>query len=119
MSVHSYITTVQDSKKREILVFIRTLILPLDDRLTEGIKYGVPFYWLNKNIVYLSPKGPGINLGFVQGVKLENDYGLLTGNGKQVRHIYIPDITFLTRNDEAIRATIYQAIDLDLEMAKP
>ena len=113
-TVNGYIGAIESEHQEGILDYIRELILSLDERIIEGVKYGVPFYWMNKNLLYLSPKAEGVNLGFVYGHLLPDDFNILTGDGKQVRHIYLEDIDFIKKHDDAIRATIYQAIDLEL-----
>lgn len=91
---------------------LHDFILQCDPRIQFVVKYRSPFYRTTKNMAYISPRSPGIYLGLVQGYKMNNDFGLLTGDGKYTRHIYIPSVEYLFQQETAIKTYLFQAVEL-------
>lgn len=103
-----------DEQLQPLLWELRHLLLHCrleDEGMVEYLKWQIPFYtYQGKNICYLNPKlkEKGVDLGFVYGVHLVDEYGLLVGNGKQVRHIKIKTWADIAR--EGVEALIKQAM---------
>ena len=89
----------------------RELILRCSPAITESIKYGIPFYTYRRSLCYLNPTKGGVNIGFARGAELSNANGILTGIGKQVRHIYLAHGKEIP--ERSILETLYEAMMIE------
>ncbi len=88
MDVSTYILQQKPVYQAPLQSF-RKIILEAAPSIQEHIKYGVPFYTYYGMLCYLNVSGKQVKLGFWRGIELDAQNGLLTGNGKQVRHICV------------------------------
>lgn len=75
---------------RELMTHLRTIILKTIPDVEETIKFAVPFYSRQGLLCYLNPvkDGSGVYIGFVQGHRLSDESGILTGKKlKQIRYM--------------------------------
>lgn len=76
--------------------------------VSESVKYKIPFYDYFGPLIYFNPKKDHLIIGFVNGIKIEDPFGLLTGDQKRIRHFLLDDNTDFWESlpfyiDEAIR----------------
>ena len=84
-NVQSYITSV-DGNLKPIVEKLRGLLNSISENFTEGIKWNVPTYSINKNICSIMVHKKHVNLQIFRGAELE-DAALLLGSGKGMRHL--------------------------------
>jgi hypothetical protein len=60
-------------------------------------------------VVYIIPHSKHVNLGFFQGVHLEDPDGLLEGTGKKLRHVKLKKVEDV--DTPAVRALLRRAWD--------
>jgi len=110
--VENFIDNTKDETLRETMEILRHFILSTDDRFQEKISYGIPFFYMNRNICYLNPTRRGLDLGFVKGYRIQTDFpGFELLGRKQVKtfHYNKPnDINFISLDD-----VLKEAIKLD------
>ena len=83
----------QPPKLRNILSALRTTILQSGLSIEESIKYGLPFYSYYGQLCFLNPRDEIVLLGLCKGAALSNTQGLLEGDGKEVRHVRIRNLS--------------------------
>jgi len=102
----------KDEKFTKLLFLLRAIIIKSDTIIIETIKYKIPFYVYKSNLCYINiVKDKYVDLGFIDGFKLPNNYNkLIAGNNrkrmKSLRFFSIDDF-----NEEVVRATLIEAID--------
>ena len=77
---------------RETLQLVRELILDTLPNVEEYMKWGVPTYRLPKGtpLCYLYGGRDHVNIGFILGAQLQDQEGLLQGEGKKdSRHMHL------------------------------
>lgn len=80
-----------DPAQRRIAEALRDLVLAASPDLTEAVKWGQPCYSRGTRMVCYIQKAKGhVSLGFRDGAALTAPEGLLSGSGKQMRHIVLP-----------------------------
>lgn len=70
-----------------ILQQARNVIKDMNPTITECIKWALPFFEYYGNLCYMGIVGGRLLMGFYRGSILDDPYGLLQGEGKQVRHV--------------------------------
>jgi hypothetical protein len=88
-TVDTYISTFKPPQAR-IMWELKTLLWQTLPHCQEKINYKIPFYYYLKWLCYfhVPNKQPNtVVLGFCQGAQLSNSQGVLSGDGKLVRHI--------------------------------
>ena len=109
--VETYILN-QDEKFTKLLFLLRSIIVDIDSRIVETIKYKIPFYIYKKNICYINVVNDKyVDLGFVDGFELPDTYNkLISGNDrntvKSLRYFSITDL-----EESVVRATLLEVID--------
>jgi hypothetical protein len=66
---------------------IRSIILNSAMEIEESIKYKIPFYSHKGLFCYINPTNEKVIIGFSHGAEFSNEYNLLVGSGKAVRHV--------------------------------
>ncbi|WP_250433963.1 DUF1801 domain-containing protein [Hanstruepera flava] len=110
----------QKEPYQSIMLYVRQVILKTLPNVEERYSYKIPFYNLGKKpMIYLNVlKGTNfVDVAFVQGVLLENDFPELQNynNRKQVRSIQLKRIEDL---DEHRFVMLLQAAAKQLEQSK-
>ncbi|KAB2810372.1 DUF1801 domain-containing protein [Phaeocystidibacter luteus] len=71
-------------EERPLWHHLRFLILESGEGITEGIKYGLPFFMHHKKIwIYLNPIKGGVDVSFMDGVQFEGVQHLLRVDGRK------------------------------------
>ncbi len=71
---------------------VRTIVLGVDERITESIKWGGPTFSFDGNIATIPPRTKkAVQLFFQQGALIGARYGVLEGDGEHVRTINFKD----------------------------
>ena len=86
----------QPADQRQLIRDIRSAIIASGHNFMEGIKWGIPGYWLpdvsRRNIVYIAPHNDYVRLGFFNGGSMPDPDNHLEGTGKKLRHIKVHEI---------------------------
>lgn len=94
---------------KKLLEPLRQLILSANDEIREELKWGQPCYSLNSLFCYLQKAKKHVTIGFQQGADLDDPDALLSGVGKNMRHIKIPLTASL--DERAIGCLIKKAVE--------
>jgi len=93
------------------LTELQALILGMDTRFVEEIKWAQPCYSINGLVCYLQNAKKHVTIGFQQGAHLEDANKLLVGTGKDMRHVKFDLSGEIDR--PAIKNLISKAIEYD------
>ena len=97
------------SEHRELFLEAREILLSCDD-ITETKKGRITTYSdSNGGICHMRTMPYGVDFGFLKGAKMEDEDGVLTGNGKAIR--VLPQHGEL--DEDLIRYFITQAIKIN------
>jgi len=75
---------------RELLLELRRMIIECNGDVREDIKWNQPCYSINRLFCYLQRSKTHVTIGFQKGAHLNDPAKLLTGQGKDMRHVKIP-----------------------------
>lgn len=106
MGIDAFIERKGGSHK-EILQHTRQLLLQMHPGIQEGIKWGLPVFFLKKNIAYLDvQKGrPLVGINYAYQIPELEDM-LVKGNRKLIGHFYLDDL------DEARKEMLYVILEI-------
>lgn len=102
---------------RPVVHAFRDLIKKVAPEVTEGMRggteryYSVPVYRLKRDIIVISPTKKGVNFAFSKGAQFTDKYGLLKGEGKTNRNVFVKSMADF--NEEALADYIRQAVAID------
>jgi hypothetical protein len=106
--------------ERDIVDYLRDLILECMPDCTEKLAYNVPYYYLKARVCFIWPASvpwgsvrlSGVQLGFCQGHRLRDEtHYLERGRGKQV---YTKTFSSPGQVDrEVVRSFIFEANEVD------
>ncbi len=97
---------------QDVVAELRALLRKEAPGAREVMSYGLPMYFQSKSaFAWISPNQKGISLGFREGVRFEDRYGLLRGSVKHARHLQIKDLAGVDK--PALRYYIKQALKLE------
>ena len=109
------ILAVSPSELQGIVLSLRALVASLDKTFVEVVwprqkiaSYGVGPKKMTQHYAYIAIYSSHINLGLYQGASLADPSGLLSGSGKNLRHIQLRDEK-VARSSE-IKKLLKQAI---------
>ncbi|MEM9561559.1 MAG: DUF1801 domain-containing protein [Actinomycetota bacterium] len=71
---------------------VRHIVLGVDDRITETIKWQTPTFVFNGNIASFSPAKKLVSLMFHRGAEIPGDHPALDGDGRLVRTMRFADV---------------------------
>ncbi|MBK7172877.1 MAG: DUF1801 domain-containing protein [Bacteroidales bacterium] len=107
-------------EEREIVVFLRQIILESLPECREKLAYNVPFYYKKSRICFIWPPSvpwgnvniKGVQLGFCNGYLLKDEDGYLEkGNRKQV---YWKEYNSIIQVDpDLLREFLFEALAID------
>lgn len=117
--VDHYVHELQfDSGARhDLVVRIRNLVLGVDDRISEEIKYGGILFSAGAPFCGLFSYPRHVSIEFSRGAELDDPHGVLEGDGKKRRHIKLaaqPDLF-----QKNLRDYVHQAFQRSQPAAKP
>lgn len=100
-----------DAQLKPIAESLRALILDAAPGIVEEYKYRVPFYYVaGKPMCYLNVHRKGIDVGFWDGHRMQDDYGVFEDRGKKmIRHLHFTDREQVFA--EHVLPLLYQAVD--------
>jgi hypothetical protein len=96
--------------QQEIVQRLRAFIAQKYSELVESLRWHVPVYSLNgtNHLLGIQVFKKHVNLNFFKGAQLHDPQGILTGNGKQVRHVSFR--TIYDVDESALQVLIDQTI---------
>lgn len=92
---------------------VRTIVLGVDRRITETIKWKSPTFVFEGNIASIEPRSKKqVSLLFHQGAKLPGRHRALEGGGETVRYMRFADEADVRRKRKDLEAAIRAWIEL-------
>ena len=110
-TVDEFVETKVLPELRPIVAALRTLMKETAPQAKEVISYGIPMYVTAKPIAWINPSKTGVTLGFREGVRFEDKFHLLRGDGKHAMHVRMNNPADV--NAGALKYYIKQAVELD------
>lgn len=109
--IKDYISKLSDFQK-ELVLEIREVVLSVDEKIEEGIKWGSIAFFNNKNICgYRIAKGH-VTLLFMEGASLHDKFGILKGSGAKARTIKVTKSEEI--HQEGIKDLVKQSLKNEL-----
>jgi len=103
---------------KPVVAELRKLVRKVAPGLKEEMKYGMPSYTTdNHTVVYVMPASDHVNLGFYDGVELDDPKRLLEGTGKRLRHIKVR--TVQAARSPALRSLVEDAVGVREKIGRP
>ena len=103
---------------KPVVTELRKVVRKLAPNLVEAMKYGMPQYTKDKHtVVYIMPAADHVNLGFYDGVDLDDPKELLDGTGKRLRHVKVRTVQEARR--PALRALVEDAVRVREKIGRP
>jgi hypothetical protein len=75
---------------------LRELILKVDPKIVETVKWGSPVYSRGRNLLSIVPHDKHVDLQIWDGAALCEKYPLIEGDGQNMRHV---KVKYKGRND--------------------
>lgn len=94
-----------------LILGLRSFILELVPNADERFRWSHPWYELGGSFAYVMGFSEHVNLGFPRGVELVEQYPILEGTGKGMRHVKIHAPSDL--DDPAITSLVKAAVRLN------
>ena len=111
LTVDEFVETKVQPELRPVVAALRSLMKETAPQAKEVISYGIPMYVTAKPIAWINPSKAGVTLGFREGVRFEDKFHLLRGDGKHAMHVRMKNLADV--NAAALKYYIKQAIELD------
>ncbi|HEU5139689.1 MAG TPA: DUF1801 domain-containing protein [Bacillales bacterium] len=111
--VDQLIENMPNDEIQNIVAALRNIILESSQELIEEFKWSMPNYSYNGLVCYLQAAKKHVNLGFFNGIELQNKdpEELLQGTAKRMRHIKIMKTEEI--QPEAFTSLIQEAVALN------
>lgn len=87
-SIDEWMASVSPEHRR-IAERLRTLVLDVDPKFKEAIKWGNPVFSKGRDAIYIADQKRYVHLGFFSGATLPDPDGVIEGTGKGLRHVKI------------------------------
>lgn len=98
---------------KDAMLRVRAVVLRVDDRIEEAIKWKSPTFMFQGNIASIDPRTKKqVNLMFHQGAKLPGTHPLLEGGAGTVRYMRFDDVADVTKKRKSLEAAIRAWIQL-------
>ena len=107
----------ESGARHDLVTRIRNLVLGVDDRITEELKYGGILFSAGAPFCGLFSYARHVSLEFSRGAELDDPNGVLEGDGKKRRHIKLvgqPDLF-----QKNLRDYVSQAFQRNQPAARP
>ena len=95
-------------KIQQFVEILRRIILTSSEQISEQIKHKIPFYSFKGNLCYINPSDEKVVLGFSRGADLPDEFRMLVGTGKSVRHVIFNASQKI--DEDKVRNLIYEAL---------
>lgn len=105
--IEGYINGLADFQK-EIVLSVREVVLSVDDKVKEGIKWNSIAFFNNKNICGFRVAKLHVTLLFMEGATLSDSHNILQGNGAKARTYKITNA--LEVNSEALTELVKESL---------
>lgn len=106
----SYETHVQ-TIAHALITIVREVMPEMNEVVTghKNISYSTDAGIMKGGVVYIAPYKDSVNLGFVDGVDLNDPQGLLAGTGKRLRHIKFKSLSDVEARRDAVVGLLEEA----------
>ena len=102
-----------DHPLKDAMRRVRSIVLAMDDRVEEEIKWRSPAFMFEGNIASIDPRTKkDVNLMFHQGANLPAKHPLLEGGAETVRFMRFESAANVTEKRKGLEAAIRAWIDL-------
>jgi hypothetical protein len=95
-------------KIQQLVEILRRIILSSSEQVQEQIKYKIPFYSYKGHLCYINPSDEKVVLGFSRGADLPDEFRMLIGTGKSIRHVVFNASQKI--DEDKVRNLIYEAL---------
>jgi hypothetical protein len=85
---------------------VREVILGVDDRISECIKWSTPTFVFRGNMASFNPSKSMVSLMFHRGAEIPGNHPLLQGDGKLVRTMRFADVDEVVANSGELAAVV-------------
>jgi len=110
--VDNFISALNHPHKAE-MEKLREIILGVDDKIEEAIKWKCPTFMYRGNIASIVVRTKShAQVMFHLGAMLKDDTGLLEGEGEQVRYARFQNMAEVEQKQKALEAAIQQWIKM-------
>ena len=106
-AVDEYISKLPENIQ-QLVEKLRRIILTSSEQIHEQIKHKIPFYSFKGNLCYINPSDEKVVLGFSRGADLPDEFRMLVGTGKSVRHVIFNASQKI--DEDKVRNLIYEAL---------
>jgi hypothetical protein len=106
-AVDEYVSKLPENIQ-QLVEKLRRIILTSSDKIQEQIKHKIPFYSYKGQLCYINPSDEKVVLGFSRGADLPDEFRMLVGTGKSVRHVVFD--TSKKIDEDKVRNLIYEAL---------
>jgi hypothetical protein len=102
-----------DHPLKDVMLQVRRVILGVDGRVAECIKWKSPTFTFNGNIASIDPRVKRfVNLMFHQGALLPGEHSGLEGGAGTVRYMHFADLEAVDRKRADLESAVRAWIDL-------
>ena len=102
-----------DNPMKELWEQIREIILAVDPKMSEDIKWGAPTFIYKGNLATFNPRAKKfVNLTFHTGALINDPDGVLEGEAKEARVFRITDGDELNAKKEGLEKVVQNWIEL-------
>lgn len=114
-AVDSFVEEKVLPQYRAIVEAFRELVRRVAPEVSEGMRGGteayhsVPVYRLGRDIIAISPTKKGVTFSFSKGAGFEDRYGLLQGQGRVSRTVFVKSMEEF--DEEALASYVRQAVE--------
>lgn len=96
-----------DNPQKDLVQQVRTVVLDVDDRITETIKWQAPTFMFAGNIASFFPRAKkNVTLMFHTGASLDDPHGVLEGDGDTSRVARFHDAEDLVAKTPDLQAVV-------------
>ena len=106
-AVDEYVSKLPENIQ-QLVEKLRRIILTSSEKIQEQIKHKIPFYSYKGQLCYINPSDEKVVLGFSRGADLPDEFRMLVGSGKSVRHVVFNASQKI--DEDKVRNLIYEAL---------
>jgi uncharacterized protein YdeI (YjbR/CyaY-like superfamily) len=95
----------------EQIQMVREIILKVDDKIQEDIKWQSPIFMYKGNMASIQMNAKKfVSVMFHKGVLIKDNIGLLEGNGTEVRVARFMDVADIKKKEKALESVVKEWI---------